>query len=60
MDYHFSDRVSKLKPSAIREILKHTSNPEVIPFAAGNPAADAFPKETIEKISSEILNSDPI
>ncbi len=60
MDYHFSDRVSSLKPSAIREILKHTANPEVIPFAAGNPAADAFPKETIKKISEEILASDPI
>ncbi|MCQ2464643.1 MAG: PLP-dependent aminotransferase family protein [Oscillospiraceae bacterium] len=60
MDYHFSDRVSALKPSVIREILKHTSNPEVIPFAAGNPAADAFPKETIRKISEDILSSDPI
>ena len=51
MDYHFSNRVSGLKPSAIREILKHTANPEVIPFAAGNPAADAFPKDIIKKIS---------
>ena len=49
MDYHFSNRVSGLKPSAIREILKHTANPEVIPFAAGNPAADAFPKDIIKK-----------
>lgn len=60
MEYHFSDRVSALKPSAIREILKHTSNPEVIPFAAGNPAADAFPKDKIKKISDAILSSDPI
>lgn len=60
MDYHFSNRVSALKPSAIREILKHTANPEVIPFAAGNPAADAFPKEIIKNISDSILSSDPI
>lgn len=60
MNYIFSNRVSSLKPSAIREILKHTANPEVIPFAAGNPAADAFPKEIIEKISADILASDPI
>lgn len=60
MDYHFSNRVSGLKPSAIREILKHTANPEVIPFAAGNPAADAFPKDIIKKISENILESDPI
>lgn len=60
MDYHFSNRVSGLKPSAIREILKHTANPEVIPFAAGNPAADAFPKDIIKKISENILETDPI
>lgn len=60
MDYHFSNRVSGLKPSAIREILKHTANPEVIPFAAGNPAADAFPKDIIKKISENIFETDPI
>lgn len=60
MDYHFSNRVAALKPSAIREILKHTSNPEVIPFAAGNPAGEAFPKETIKNISEQILSSNPI
>ncbi len=60
MDYHFSDRVSKLKPSAIREILKHTSEPGVIPFAAGSPAAEAFPTESIKAISDSILASDPI
>ena len=60
MDYHFSNRVSGLKPSAIREILKHTANPQVIPFAAVNPAADAFPKDIIKKISENILETDPI
>ena len=39
----FSDRVSGLQPSAIREILKFTADPEVISFAAGNPAPEAFP-----------------
>ncbi len=60
MNYNYSDRVSLLKPSAIREILKHTSNPDVIPFAAGNPSAEAFPVDAINKISSELLASDPI
>ena len=40
----FSDRVSGLQPSAIREILKFTADPEVISFAAGNPAPEAFPE----------------
>lgn len=60
MNYNFSNRVSQLKPSAIREILKYTSDPEVISFAAGNPSAEAFPSELISKISSDILKSDPI
>ena len=43
MTYSFADRVMALQPSAIREILKFTSDPEVISFAAGNPAPEAFP-----------------
>ena len=60
MQYEFSKKVSGLKPSAIREILKYTSDPAVIPFAAGNPAPDAFPVEEIEKISQDILRETPI
>lgn len=60
MDYKFSDKVSGLQASAIREILKFTSDPEVISFAAGNPAPDAFPVEKISEISGEILKEDPI
>ena len=36
MDYIFSDKISNLQPSAIREILKATADPEIIPLAAGN------------------------
>ncbi len=60
MDYKFSDKVSGLKASAIREILKYTSDPEVISFAAGNPAPEAFPKEAIAEISAELLKNDPV
>ena len=60
MNYNFSDKVSSLRPSAIREILKHTADPTVIPFAAGNPAPEAFPVEEIKKISSKLLEENPI
>ena len=60
MEYKFSDKVSGLKASAIREILKFTADPEVISFAAGNPAPEAFPKEKIAEISAELLRDDPI
>ena len=43
MEFNFSKKVLGLKPSAIREILKYTADPSVIPFAAGNPAPDRFP-----------------
>lgn len=56
----FSDRVSGLQPSAIREILKFTADPEVISFAAGNPAPEAFPVDTIAKLSAEIFAQEPI
>ena len=42
MNYTFSDKVSKLAPSVIREILKYSSVPGMISFAAGNPAPEAF------------------
>ena len=60
MEYKFSDKVSNLHASAIREILKFTADPEVISFAAGNPAPEAFPKERIAEISAELLRDDPI
>lgn len=60
MNYNFSEKVSHLQASAIREILKFTSDPEVISFAAGNPAPEAFPVEDVKRISKEILDEDPI
>lgn len=56
----FSDNMAGLAPSAIREILKFTADPEVISFAAGNPAPEAFPVDTIAKLSAEIFEKEPI
>lgn len=60
MDYQFSNRVLALKPSIIREILKNSSDPSVIPFSAGNPAPEAFPAKEIAEISQTILSENPI
>ena len=60
MNYMFSDRIASLQPSAIREILKATSDPSVIPFAAGNPAEEAFPVKEIAAISADIMAKEPI
>ncbi|MCL2105644.1 MAG: PLP-dependent aminotransferase family protein [Oscillospiraceae bacterium] len=60
MTYTFSNRIANLAPSAIREILKASSQPGVIPFAAGNPAPEAFPVEAIREISARLLAERPI
>ena len=54
MEYKISNKMVNIKPSAIREIFKSLQDPSVIAFAAGNPSADAFPVEEINKLSSEI------
>lgn len=60
MEFMFSNKISSLQPSAIREILKATSDPEIIPLAAGNPAPDAFPVDEVRIIAKDILDKNPI
>ncbi|MEG0754265.1 MAG: PLP-dependent aminotransferase family protein [Angelakisella sp.] len=60
MKYNFSKRIAAVQPSAIREILKSTSDPNVISFAAGNPAPEAFPVKSIENIIGIIMGDTPI
>lgn len=60
MKYEFTNRMANVKASAIREILKATANPEIISFAGGNPAAEAFPVKEIQSISQDILKDEPI
>ena len=59
MKYTFSDNINGLKPSAIREILKLSAEPGIIPFSAGNPSNESFPVRQIQKISKEILKKMP-
>lgn len=60
MEYNFSDKIVSLKPSAIREILKATSDPRIIPLAAGNPSVEAFPVDDVRRISAEIFAETPV
>lgn len=60
MNYAFADRMNGMQASAIREILKNTADPSVISFAAGNPAPEAFPVDTINSIMNEIMSENPI
>ncbi len=60
MEYRFADQIVHLNPSAVREILKYSADPEVVPFSAGNPAPEAFPVDAIREISARIFDERPI
>ena len=60
MDYPFSERVSSLAPSAIREIMKYSSVPGFISLALGSPAPNAFPAREISEISAHIFSERPV
>jgi 2-aminoadipate transaminase len=54
-DNKFADRTKKITSSAIRELLKMASRPEVISFGGGMPAPDLFPREQILAACERVL-----
>lgn len=55
MKIGFSDSALRIKASEIRELLKLTTNPEIISFAGGLPAAELFPLEKIAAVSNDVI-----
>lgn len=51
----YAKRMSYLKASEIREILKVTERPEIISFAGGLPAPELFPVHEIKEVSRIVL-----
>ncbi|MFV0402129.1 MAG: PLP-dependent aminotransferase family protein [Oscillospiraceae bacterium] len=60
MEYHISDRMKELKPSAIREIFKYAADPSVISLAAGDPAPESLPVAQMQKLMAEVLSDNPM
>jgi len=58
MQYHISDKIAPLKPSAIREIFKYAGSNDVISLAGGNPAFETLPVEDIRKLTAEVLEQE--
>lgn len=56
MKLQFAKRMSDIKASEIREILKVTEQPDVISFAGGLPAPELFPIEEINEVNQIVLN----
>lgn len=59
MKYEFSNRISTVQASAVREILKMMNDPSMISFGGGNPASETFPINTLKEISNQLFESDP-
>lgn len=61
MDYNklFSKVVSRSKASAIRELLKVISRPEIISFAGGLPDPTLFPTQEVAEIMHDVVAQYP-
>lgn len=58
MEFTYSDRVSAMRPSVIRQLLVQTNDENLISFSGGNPDADAFPSKEIREISDWLMKND--
>ncbi|MGV8025049.1 MAG: PLP-dependent aminotransferase family protein [Anaerolineaceae bacterium] len=56
-DSRFAQRTQRMKGSVIRELLKFTEDPEVISFAGGMPAPEAFPIKEFTAACNRVLET---
>ena len=54
MSLILADRMSRMPPSAVREILKVAERPDILSFAGGLPAPELFPSEAIAQAVSDV------
>jgi 2-aminoadipate transaminase len=55
MDSIFSDRITDVPRSFIREILKVALDPAIISFAGGLPNREYFPAEELEAATNKVF-----
>lgn len=60
MEYHVASRIQDVQGSIIRELFKLAKDPNIIGFGGGNPSPEAFPIEEIKRITTSILENDPV
>ncbi|MFP2926112.1 PLP-dependent aminotransferase family protein [Pyxidicoccus sp. 3LG] len=53
--WRLAQRMSRIKTSAVREILKVAERPDILSFAGGLPAPELFPMEAIAEAHAEVL-----
>ncbi len=55
MELRFSDSLSNIRPSEIRELLKYASSKDFISFGGGMPNPVTFPMDDIREIMNDVL-----
>lgn len=55
--HRFASRVSRMKASTIREMLKATQRADVISFAGGLPAPELFPTDDIAIAARAVMDT---
>ncbi|HET8784591.1 MAG TPA: PLP-dependent aminotransferase family protein [Candidatus Limnocylindrales bacterium] len=55
MPWQYASRMEVVRPSAIRDLLKHGDDPAIIPFGGGYPDPTLFPMTELRGIYDELL-----
>jgi 2-aminoadipate transaminase len=55
----YAERVGRVAPSAIRDLLRHGADPEIISFGGGYPDPALFPMAELREVYAELLAGDP-
>ena len=55
MNAHFANRMARVKPSAIRELLRLGAQPDIISFGGGYPDPALFPLEKLAVVFQEAI-----
>ena len=56
----YSERMSRVTGSAIRQIMKLMADPNIISLGGGNPAPESFPVDKIREITDQLLREKPV
>lgn len=57
MSPHFAQRMEKVEPSAIKELLALGADPSIISFGGGYPDASLFPAAQLEQVFRDVIRA---
>ena len=58
MGFRFADRIERVRPSAIRELLRLGDDPSITSFGGGYPDPALFPVDELHAVYAELLTAD--